>query len=175
MMLKFLTALSLLIAALDLAGCKHVATSSRLRGEEGKAASAANSGTFYVENGKLYDPDGKEFMLRGGNNLHIWYQKEAFHALDSIAQKGFNSVRIVWNTSGSAAELQKIVEKIIALKMVPIVELHDVTGNNDLEPLLKTVSYYTRSDIKSHLSSASSAMTTRKGKTILIVPSMRLS
>jgi hypothetical protein len=100
---------------------------------------------FFTLDGKLYDANGNEFIPRGINNLHVWHdhsgQTLALDALDNIANFGFNSVRIVWEVdfmgqNTNDAMLEKIIERTIDLKMVPIVEIHDFTGDTDRQALL---------------------------------------
>jgi mannan endo-1,4-beta-mannosidase len=108
---------------------------------------------FYTQNGKLYDAKGAEFVMRGINNPHIWFdpgsQYRAYQALDTIATYKTNTIRVVWETTGgSASLLARILYRIVELKMVPIVELHDVTGSQSTADLQRMAAYYTQADIK---------------------------
>jgi mannan endo-1,4-beta-mannosidase len=47
--------------------------------------------------------------------------------------------------------LERIISRCIALKMIPMVELHDVTGNSSGQRLLDMVGYYSRDDVKTVL------------------------
>ena len=108
---------------------------------------------FYVQNGKLYDAKGTEFVMRGVNNPHIWFdpgsQYRAYQALDAIAGYKTNTIRVVWETTGgSASLLARILYRIVELKMVPMVELHDVTGSQSAADLQRMAAYYTQADIR---------------------------
>jgi mannan endo-1,4-beta-mannosidase len=103
---------------------------------------------FTVSGTKLLDANGKEFIIRGVNNPHSWYQSKAYKALDRIAGLNVNTIRIVWQTKGDSKELEKIITRCIKLEMIPMVELHDATGNNTTEKLVEMAEYYTRSDVK---------------------------
>ncbi|MGC4095275.1 MAG: cellulase family glycosylhydrolase [Polyangiaceae bacterium] len=108
---------------------------------------------FYTSNGKLYDAYGAEFVMRGINNPHIWFdtgnQYLAYRALDTIANYGTNTIRVVWQTTGGTPTLlAQILHRIVELKMVPIVELHDVTGKTSNAELLNMAKYYTQADVK---------------------------
>jgi mannan endo-1,4-beta-mannosidase len=108
---------------------------------------------FYVQNGKLYDAKGTEFVMRGVNNPHIWFdpgsQYRAYQALDAIASYKTNTIRVVWETTGgSASLLARILYRIVELKMVPMVELHDATGSQNAADLQRMAAYYTQADIK---------------------------
>ena len=102
---------------------------------------------FFTLNGKVYDANGNDFVARGVNNRHVWFDtsnaQTATDALDNIAGFGFNSVRIVWDTDFSGHGdfphdwiLENAIETTISNKMVPIVELHDFTGSNNTNDLL---------------------------------------
>ncbi|MES1165329.1 MAG: cellulase family glycosylhydrolase [Verrucomicrobiota bacterium] len=107
---------------------------------------------FYTQDGKLLDAYGNPFVIRGVNNAHIFFDTSArylaWQALDNIAAYGTNTIRVVWNTTGSAALLAEILYRIVELRMVPMVELHDVTGNQDAARLLDMARYYTTADVK---------------------------
>ena len=55
---------------------------------------------FYTEGGKLYDAKGNEFIIRGVNNPHAWFDPDnqylAHGALDTIASYKTNTIRVVW-------------------------------------------------------------------------------
>ena len=109
---------------------------------------------FFVTGGRLYDKFGNDFVPRGLNNPDIWFdisdQYWAYNALDNIAGYGANTVRIVWNTvaPGSPALLRRIIRRVVELRMVPMIELHDVTGRTSNQDLLTMVAYYTSAPVK---------------------------
>lgn len=107
---------------------------------------------FYTENGKLNDAYGNAFVMRGVNNAHIYFDTSArylaWQALDNIATYKTNAIRVVWDTTGSAALLAEVLYRVVELKMIPIVELHDVTGNQDANRLLDMAKYYSKADVK---------------------------
>ena len=106
---------------------------------------------FTTQGAQLTDASGKPFVIVGMNNPHIWFGERAYQALDEIATTRANTVRIVWNTRGQADQLERIISRCISLKMIPMVELHNVTGNSSGQRLLDMANYYTREDIKSVL------------------------
>lgn len=106
---------------------------------------------FTISGTKLLDANKNEFIIHGVSNPHIWIPQESFEALDRIAALNVNCVRIVWQTNGKAQQLETIIKRCIELKMIPMVELHDVTGDASGEKLLKTVEYYTQPEIKNIL------------------------
>jgi len=62
-----------------------------------------------------------------------------------IAKTGANVVRIVWNNTGSAAQLDTAIANALAQQLIPLVENHDATG--DLTLLPSAVDYWVRPEI----------------------------
>ncbi len=106
---------------------------------------------FKTQGTQLMDATGHPFIIAGINNPHAWFREKAYLALDYIAATGANTVRIVWQTRGQVDELERVITKCITLKMIPMVELHDVTGKASGELLLDMARYYCRDDVKSML------------------------
>ncbi|GAA1299186.1 cellulase family glycosylhydrolase [Saccharothrix xinjiangensis] len=112
-----------------LAATVLLATAAPLLGAP--AASAANG--FYVGNGRLYDANGSEFVMRGVNHAHAWYPDRTGQALKDVKALGANSVRVVlgsgqrW-TRTSASEVSSIVSQCRSNKLVCVLEAHDTTG-----------------------------------------------
>jgi mannan endo-1,4-beta-mannosidase len=107
---------------------------------------------FFVRGGRLRDAYGADFVIRGVNNPHYWFdtagQYLAYGALDSIASYGTNTIRVVWETDGPVSLLREILHRIVQLKMVPMVELHDVTSSTSAADLLRMAQYYSSADVK---------------------------
>ncbi len=110
------------------------------------ALSFGQKGVFTTEKDKLIDANGEVFMIRGMNNPHAWFGEKAYLALDNIKTTGCNTIRIVWNTRGKDADLERIIERCIALEMIPMVELHDVTGNTSGDRLADMATWYADPD-----------------------------
>lgn len=107
---------------------------------------------FFVQNGRLLDAYGEDFVIRGVNNPHVWFdvaaQYRAFLALDTIASYGTNAIRVVWETAAPVALLREVMLRVVELGMVPMVELHDVTGNASRERLVDMAEYYASPDVR---------------------------
>ncbi len=123
-------------------------------GQVRKPAGMLTNG-FFVTGGRLYDKFGNDFVPRGLNNPDVWFdigdQYFAYNALDNIAADGANVVRIVWETAatgGTPALLRRIIRHVVELRMVPLIELHDVTGGTSNQDLLNMVAYYTSAPVK---------------------------
>ena len=106
---------------------------------------------FSTRGAQLIDATGRPFIIAGINNPHAWFGERAYQALDDIAATHANTVRIVWQTRKSPAELERVIERCVSLKMVPMVELHDVTGNASGDRLLDMARYYVHDDVRAVL------------------------
>ncbi|NME71203.1 DUF4493 domain-containing protein [Flammeovirga aprica] len=115
---------------------------------------------FFTKDGKLYDANGMEFIARGVNNGHFWFdsgnRNTAIKGLTPIAAYHSNTVRMVWQTNyvpsqwnnvAETTQLRKMINTAIDKGMVPMIELHDVTGDESKENLLKMAEYFVRPDI----------------------------
>lgn len=83
---------------------------------------------FFVQDRFLYSKDNEKVVLRGINHMFIWTDREG-KTIPEIAKTGANCVRIVWNMRGRVSDLDSIVAQSISNGMIPIVEMHDTTGN----------------------------------------------
>jgi mannan endo-1,4-beta-mannosidase len=110
-------------------------------------ATTPASAQFYVSGSQLKDANGVNFIPRGVNNPHIWFDSQSYNLLPNLANRKTNCVRIVWQMWGSAARLDQIIQRCRELRMVPMVELHDFTGSNNNNDLIAATNYYTRSDV----------------------------
>ena len=102
----------------------------------------AQKNVFTTHKSKLLDAEGHEFIIRGMNNPHAWFGEKAYLALDDIKAVGCNTIRIVWKTNGRDADLERIIRRCIELEMIPMVELHDVTGNTSGDRLADMAAWY---------------------------------
>ncbi len=92
--------------------------------------------SFRSYRGKILDSQQQEFYIRGVNNPHVWFGKEAMDALPSISALGFNSIRVVWSVQMPVDELASVLNRVIDNKMIPILEFHDLTGRSDPAELM---------------------------------------
>ena len=117
-------------------------------GGSGGTFSGGNpSGTFHVDGRFLYDRCNKKVVLRGVNEKIVWTPgKDGSPEFSEVAQTGANSVRIVWNEEGNAAELNVAITNALAAKLIPIVEHHSATGKLP-DVTAKVVPYWTQSDV----------------------------
>jgi len=96
---------------------------------------------FRVKGRHLYAPEDELVILRGVANPNIWYQKSGLPHYNEIDDINANVIRIVWEISGSANDLDSAITNCIALDMIPMIECHDATGNWSM--LDNVVDYWT--------------------------------
>jgi len=91
----------------------------------------AQSGTtMYVSGRHLYSAVGEKVVFRGVNEMFIWSgDKQGKTILPQIEKSGANVVRLVWLSSGTPADLDSLINNCIKNKMIPLVDMHDATGN----------------------------------------------
>lgn len=77
----------------------------------------------------LESPTGEKVVLKGINEETVWMGKSGLPAFAEIAKTKANVVRIVWDKSGTASELDVAIANCVRNGMIPMPELHDATGN----------------------------------------------
>ena len=111
--------------------------------------------TYTVSGNKILDTCGQEVLLRGVNKMHIWTDPSG-SSLPEIAKTGANTVRIVWDTSGTPAALDALVQRARDNGLLPMIELHDATGNLAGVPAL--VDWWVKRDVVSLIAKHESAL-----------------
>jgi mannan endo-1,4-beta-mannosidase len=105
------------------------------------------SGVMQVKGRFLYTAAGEKVILRGVNEMFIWSDnKTGEEILPEIARTGANSVRLVWTTEGDPLTLDILIRNCLQNQMIPIIELHDATG--DWSKLPVVIDYWLREDVK---------------------------
>lgn len=119
-------------------------------GENVQRPEGVLSSGFFVSGGRLFDALGNDFVMRGVNNPLAWYQNRSTGALawiDQIATTGANTVRLVWETDvQNVSLLREAIQRTIDNSMVPMVELHDVTGGTDIDEPARMARYYAETE-----------------------------
>jgi mannan endo-1,4-beta-mannosidase len=83
---------------------------------------------FRVQGRHLYDNQGEQVVLCGVNKMIIWMDTDGAPSYSEIAKTGANAVRIVWTTDGLSEQLDNTIYNCRMESMIPMVELHDATG-----------------------------------------------
>ncbi|GGX02428.1 endoglucanase [Streptomyces malachitofuscus] len=94
-------------------------------------AHAAPTG-FRVENGRLLEASGNDFVMRGVNHAHTWYADRT-DSLAHIKAKGANTVRVVLSsgdrwTRNDASDVADVVARCKQNRLICVLEVHDTTG-----------------------------------------------
>ncbi|MFY1575244.1 cellulase family glycosylhydrolase [Verrucosispora sp. WMMD703] len=94
--------------------------------------SAHAAAGFTVSNGRLYDANGNEFIMRGVNHAHTWYPNQTSSFAD-VKALGANSVRVVLSsgdrwTRNSASDVSNVIQLCKANRLICVLEVHDTTG-----------------------------------------------
>lgn len=117
--------------------------------------------TFSIQDGKLMDPAGKPFVIRGINMPFAYYFDQSFTAMDLVKTSGFNAARVVWCAPNyedpdrrcqqkdfrSAADLDRVLTRISDLQLVTVFNLQNATGQNAVEPLNAMADYLMKPEI----------------------------
>jgi mannan endo-1,4-beta-mannosidase len=87
---------------------------------------------FYVSNGRLYDANGNEFIMRGVNHAHTWYTSQT-SSFANIKNAGANAVRVVLSsghrwTRNDAADVANVIALCKQNHLICMLEVHDTTG-----------------------------------------------
>jgi mannan endo-1,4-beta-mannosidase len=104
---------------------------------------------FFVLGRDLYDRRGARVIFRGVNKMSVWDNDDPFGQISfpEIKQTGANTVRIVWAIATdqgvtSTATLDALITNAKANHLIPMIELHDATG--DWSRLNELVTYWTQ-------------------------------
>ena len=103
---------------------------------------------FHVEGQKIIDANGNNFIMRGVNVPHAWFQNNSEQTLRAVAAKGCNTVRVVCldGASGyktSADEIRKVIGWCKENKLICVLEVHDATGKDSISDIVTAAKYWT--------------------------------
>ena len=87
---------------------------------------------IHVSDGRIYEEDGTELVLRGVNHAHTWYASQTQSFAD-IASLGANSVRTVLSsgdrwTKNDVADVKNVIRLAKDADLISVLEVHDTTG-----------------------------------------------
>lgn len=96
------------------------------------AEPTAQASGFHVEDGRLLDANGNDFVMRGVNHPHSWFPDET-GAIADIKSLGANTVRVVLSsgdrwTRNDTADVADVVSRCKENRLVCVLEVHDTTG-----------------------------------------------
>jgi mannan endo-1,4-beta-mannosidase len=146
------------LAFLDEAAAKKCSKKKRQAGQCGGNTGGGTppppyTGPVFTVSGRsILDTGGNPVALRGVNKMAVFDDTdprgEAY--FPEIARSKSNTVRIVWaitddNGPTEVTDLAALIANCQASKMLPMIELHDATG--DLSKLPQLANYWTRNDV----------------------------
>ncbi|MEV5313192.1 cellulase family glycosylhydrolase [Streptomyces sp. NPDC052610] len=87
---------------------------------------------LHIENGRLLEGNGNDFVMRGVNHAHTWYPGET-QSLADIKALGANTVRVVLSdghrwTRNTPEDVAAVVGDCKANRLICVLEVHDTTG-----------------------------------------------
>lgn len=103
---------------------------------------------FIVSGTKLLDAKNNEFVMRGTNLALAWYHQYGYtRQIAKMSEKGANAVRVALGaglqySKVPAVMLTDIISCCEQNNMVLVVEVHDVTGSDDIENLKTMANYW---------------------------------
>lgn len=102
---------------------------------------------FYVDGTTIRDVNGNEFIMRGVNLAHAWYKDYTETSIKAVAELGTNCVRVVCADGGqwtktTENEIRNIIQWCKDNKQICILEVHDATGSNNTEDIIKAAEYW---------------------------------
>jgi len=103
----------------------------------------AYSQGFTISGSNLIDANGNNFIMKGINAPLAWYQTQVNNSIAGLKQNtGLNCVRIVVQTNTPDNVWQTCVQNCIDNNIIPMVELHDVTGSNSSSELQNMAQFW---------------------------------
>jgi mannan endo-1,4-beta-mannosidase len=85
-----------------------------------------------IDDGRLHEANGNEFVMRGVNHAHTWFPGETGSFAD-VKALGANTVRVVLSsgdrwTRNDAADVSSVVSRCKENRLICVLEVHDTTG-----------------------------------------------
>jgi mannan endo-1,4-beta-mannosidase len=125
---------------------------------------AQTSKTIYTKGSNLIGVCGDTIILHGIDYApYNWGYDSTQLYLNEIAQTGANVVRLVWYANSTAPYytyelLDTVIHHCIQNKMIPILELHDLTCSDDYNALLTLAQWYTSPQVTQIISAYQSSL-----------------
>jgi mannan endo-1,4-beta-mannosidase len=124
-----------------------------------KIIQAQLGSTIFVSGKNILGPCGDTLILRGINYApYNWGWSPTQLRINEIALSGANCVRLVWyktpatgtptTTYTNLTNLDSVLSKCIQNKLIPILDLHDQTCQNNTTNLINMCTWYTQPAVK---------------------------
>ncbi|GAA1895497.1 cellulase family glycosylhydrolase [Streptomyces sodiiphilus] len=97
-----------------------------------QAEPAAAATGIHVQDGRVLESNGNDFVMRGVNHPHTWFTGRTA-ALGHIKELGANTVRVVLSsgdrwTRNDVSDVRNIVSLCKQHRLICVLEVHDTTG-----------------------------------------------
>jgi mannan endo-1,4-beta-mannosidase len=128
------------------------------------SGSAQTSATLHAKGNNLIGICGDTITLHGIDYApYNWGYDSTQLYLNEIAQTSANAVRLVWYANSTAPYytyelLDTAIHRCIQNKMIPILELHDLTCSDDYNALLALAQWYTSPQVTQIISAYQSSL-----------------
>ncbi len=126
-------------------GCGDVNLQTTFLADQNTNNSNSNTGvlspTFFVQGRSLYDPCGKPVVLRGINEMITFIPapgNTGSSVFPQIAQTQANSVRLYWQMTDTADEIDVALTNAEQWKLIPIIYVFSHDPNNPNNPHVTT-------------------------------------
>lgn len=98
----------------------------------GFAGPAQAATGLHVQDGRLVESTGNDFVMRGVSHAHAWYADQV-GSLADIKEKGANTVRVVLSSGdrwerNDVDDVSNLVGQCRANRLICVLEVHDTTG-----------------------------------------------
>lgn len=109
----------------------------------GCSGGSSSSAGFHVSGNQLLDANGNNFIMKGFAVPTAWFVSDVNNNIGNMKNNtGANTMRIVCTTSMNENDWKTTVQNCINNKVIPMVELHDVTCINDWNRLNDMAKYW---------------------------------
>ncbi|MFE7071843.1 cellulase family glycosylhydrolase [Streptomyces sp. NPDC057620] len=128
----FLAGLAALLGLVVLGALVPTAAHAQLPGDPPGASPGALATGLHIDDGRLLEGNGNDFVMRGVNHAHTWYPGET-QSLADIKALGANSVRVVLSdghrwSKNSPEDVAAVIAQCKANRLICVLEVHDTTG-----------------------------------------------
>ncbi|MGP3968717.1 glycoside hydrolase family 5 protein [Streptomyces sp. 6N223] len=105
---------------------------SAANGQPGTGAGAAQATGLTIQDGRLVESNGNDFLIRGVSHAHTWYPDETQSFAD-IKATGANTVRVVLGSGqrwgpNTPEDVTNVVTTCKENRLICVLEVHDTTG-----------------------------------------------
>src|SRR5258705_5383196 len=117
----------LVLVAAQAARWAHSAHSPHSAQSPLSAQSPRSAAGMHVSGTKIVEANGNSFVMRGVSYPYAWHKTQN-QSFSDIKKLGFNTVRVVLDSSIGAGEVSNVLSTCKQNRLICILENHDTTG-----------------------------------------------